>query len=113
MKKENKINIISRWIALVPAVCITWYACTTIVLGLTMLYLWKVNSLTDWLMSLSNDFTRFALIGLPTIILTGIAEFFITRAIAPKYKIWLSCIVTVLSIVCSCYTLWGLAHIAY
>lgn len=113
MKKENKTNIISRWISLLPAVCIAWYVCTTIVLGLTMLYLGKNTSLNEWLMSLSNDFTRFVIIGLPTIILTGIAEFFITKAIAPKYKIWLSCIVTVLSIVCSCYTLWGLSHMAY
>ena len=109
-EKGNKINVL-RWIMLLPVVCITWIVCLMVVFGV---YVLVYNSVLDeWLVSFSTDFARFAILGLPISIISGIAEFFVTRAIVPKYKTWLAWIMVILSVAWSYYMMWGLAYMAY
>lgn len=110
MKKEIKkydVKSILRWIALLPALAVTWYAVSMVSI-----------EIESWMVDIPAMTPGYALLSVIVtfIILPSIAMFFMAKFIAPKYKkISGMCAVglCVLWVACLFYVFYGLGHMAY
>ena len=105
MKKETKnydIKSILRWVALLPALAITWYAVAM-----------AAAAIDGWLF---KQYSFLALI-IILMILPSIAMFFVARFIVPKYKntsgIFAGILAVVLCALWVVFLFYGLGHMAY
>lgn len=101
-KTNNTLNIL-RWVILLPIICFTWWISAMICAWIEHFFytpaLWN---------SYGNIFIILDLLILPTI-----AVFFISRIIAPKYKIYIGCTAVALCVFWFIFLIYGMGHMAY
>ncbi len=110
MKKEIKkydVKSILRWIALLPALAVTWYAVSMVSI-----------EIESWMVDIPAMTPGYALLSVivTLAVLPSVAMFFVARFIAPKYKniSGISAVVLcILWVVFLLYAFYGLGHMAY
>ena len=101
MKEKNK-NVL-RWVLLLPAICIVWYIVS---FGVAYIESWFYTP-ELW------DSWGLAIMIADLFVLPSIAMFFVTKWIAPKYKIWLAWASVILCALWCILLFYALTHMAY
>lgn len=102
--KEKTLNIL-RWVALIPAICITWWIVIYICACIAR-FLFGPNFFT-------SDYSILTFIIISFVILPAVAMFFTAKYIAPKYKIIMGCIAVAICILWVVVLFYNLSHMAY
>ena len=107
MKKESNnnksINNTLRWFLLLPAICILWYI---VAFGSAYIESWFYTP-ELW------DSWGLAIMIADLFVFPSIAMFFVTKWIAPKYKIWLAWGSVILCALWCILLFYALTHMAY